>query len=103
MSNKNSDYTYNSYDWNALSERLKLALGRKSFRSIAMTIGLSDSGLKRYFNDGTVPPIDKALDLSHALGVDFLWLCTGQGFPQSDQPSIAEKQATYSASPNSTK
>lgn len=100
MSNKNSDYTYNSYDWNALSERLKLALGRKSFRSIAMTIGLSDSGLKRYFNDGTVPPIDKALDLSHALGVDFLWLCTGQGFPQSDQPYIAEKQSSYSASPN---
>ena len=88
MSNKNSDYSYNSYDWAALSERLKLALGRKSFRSIAMTIGLSDSGLKRYFNDGTVPPIDKALDLSHALGVDFLWLCTGEGSPYPEQTNV---------------
>ena len=88
MSNKGPDYSYNSYDWNALSERLKLALGRKSFRSIAMTIGLSDSGLKRYFNDGTVPPIDKALDLSHALGVDFLWLCTGEGSPYPEQPNV---------------
>ncbi len=100
MSNKESDYSYNSYDWNALSERLKLALGRKSFRSVAMMIGLSDSGLKRYFNDGTVPPIDKALDLSHALGVDFLWLCTGEGFPQSNQFSVAEKKASYSSASN---
>lgn len=85
MSNKDADYSYNSYDWNALAERLKLALGRKSFRSIAMEIGVSDSGLKRYFNDGTVPPIDKALDLSRALGVDFLWLCTGEGSPYPDK------------------
>ena len=90
MSNKDADYSYNSYDWNALSERLKLALGRKSFRSIAMEIGVSDSGLKRYFNDGTVPPIDKALDLSRALGVDFLWLCTGEGSPYPDKSDSVE-------------
>lgn len=99
MSNKVDDYSYNSYDWNALSERLKLALGRKSFRSIAMEIGVSDSGLKRYFNDGTVPPIDKALDLSHALGVDFLWLCTGEGSPNSSQYFVAEAKAHFSVTP----
>lgn len=100
MSNKAADYSYNSYDWNALSERLKLALGRKSFRSIAMEIGVSDSGLKRYFNDGTVPPIDKALDLSHALGVDFLWLCTGEGSPNSSQYFASEAKAHFSVTPN---
>lgn len=95
MTNKNGNDHTDSYDWNAFAERLKYALGDKSFRSVAHQVGMSDSGFKRYIQLGSIPPIDKALEISVVLGVDFLWLCTGIGSPSADV-SPEELKATIS-------
>lgn len=100
MSNNNTDYSPDSYDKEAFAERLTFAIGDKSYRSVATQIGLSDSGLKRYFKDGTIPPIDKALDLASVLNVDFVWLCTGKGSPRpiTTANSVNEPIAVYPSS-----
>lgn len=38
---------------------------------------MTDGGLRRYLYEGTIPPIDRALNLARAGGVSFEWLAFG--------------------------
>ena len=67
------------FDREAFSARLVKLIGRESYRSFAKRCDMSDTGLKKYVLDGTIPPVDRAMKIAAAAGVDFGWLCTGVG------------------------
>jgi phage repressor protein C with HTH and peptisase S24 domain len=96
MTDQNTTTQLSNYDWEAFAERLKFALGKQSYRRVAQLIGMSDSGFKRYVNYGSIPPIDKALEIAQVLNVDFIWLCTGVGTPSASD-NQAEYKATFTA------
>ncbi|MCR3911090.1 MULTISPECIES: LexA family transcriptional regulator [Aeromonas] len=67
------------FDQSSFSERLNKVIGNEPLRAFARRADMSDSGLKRYLYEGTIPPIDRALNLARAGGVTFDWLVFGIG------------------------
>jgi phage repressor protein C with HTH and peptisase S24 domain len=64
--------------FSGFAERLKIAIGKEPLKAYSRRAGMSDTGIRRYF-EGSLPSIDKAYQLADAAGVDFLWLCLGLG------------------------
>ncbi|MGN7511709.1 LexA family transcriptional regulator [Aeromonas salmonicida] len=68
-----------SYDHDGFVKRLTSVIGAEPVRAFARRAGMSDTGLKRYLYDGTIPPIDRAMRLAEAGNVDLIWLLFGIG------------------------
>jgi hypothetical protein len=68
-----------SYDHDGFVKRLIGVIGAEPVRAFARRADMSDTGLKRYLYDGTIPPIDRAMRLAEAGNVDFVWLLFGIG------------------------
>ncbi|WP_346814880.1 S24 family peptidase [Aeromonas hydrophila] len=89
------------FDRDAFVSRLERLIGKESMRSFARRADMSDTGLKRYLFDGTIPPIDRALKLAIAGGTTFDWLVFGIGDEPNPQRShishdaVSDVQASY--------
>jgi len=86
-----------------LSERLKLAIGDTSFRSLAEKAGVSE-GTVRNLIGGGIPRLDIILRIADAVGVSAPWLATGVGaMHQEDNVYTQDKEATttHQAQPES--
>ncbi|ELM3614782.1 helix-turn-helix domain-containing protein [Aeromonas sobria] len=89
------------YDHDGFVKRLIGVIGAEPVRAFARRADMSDTGLKRYLNDGTIPPIDRALRLAEAGNVDLVWLLFGIGeTTKSIRPSfpcdaVADIRAAY--------
>ena len=89
------------YDHDGFVERLAGVIGAEPVRAFARRADMSDTGLKRYLYDGTIPPIDRAMRLAEAGNVDLVWLLFGIGDPSpvkgNSFPSdaAAEHRVTY--------
>lgn len=89
------------YDHDGFVERLAGVIGAEPVRAFARRADMSDTGLKRYLYDGTIPPIDRAMRLAEAGNVDLVWLLFGIGDPtpvkRTSFPSdaIAEHRVAY--------
>lgn len=79
------------FDQPSFVERLHKVIGNEPVRSFARRAGMSDSGLKRYLYEGTIPPIDRAINLAMAGGVSFDWLVFGIG-QAPVQPALVTPQ-----------
>ncbi|WIJ39671.1 XRE family transcriptional regulator [Aeromonas veronii] len=86
-----------AFDQASFADRLKKVIGKESVRAFARRADMSDSGLKRYLYEGTVPPIDRALSLAHAGGVSFEWLVFGRGDAPA-KPVFASTDPTLDSS-----
>lgn len=62
----------------SLSERLLELIGSQSVRSFAQSIGVSETGVRKYLK-GAVPGLDIALRIADQCGVNLEWLATGKG------------------------
>lgn len=82
------------FDQSSFSERLNKVIGNEPIRAFARRADMSDSGLKRYLYEGTIPPIDRALNLARAGGVTFDWLVFGIGDGANTPPSHASHDAS---------
>ncbi len=60
-------------------ERLKLAMGDKSARALAMNTDMSPTVVVKYINGESTPNVERLVALSEALGVSVEWLATGRG------------------------
>lgn len=74
VSNQNVDYDHDGF-----VSRLVSVIGAEPVRAFARRADMSDTGLKRYLYDGTIPPIDRAMRLAEAGNVDLVWLLFGIG------------------------
>lgn len=63
----------------SFSERLELAIGSKSVRSIAALCSISDTVLRKYINEESTPNIERLVAIADTLGVTVEWLATGRG------------------------
>lgn len=71
----------------SFSDRLNLALGDKSARSLAIASGMSPNVVIKYVNGESTPNVERLVALADALGVTVEWLATGRGLMHhSDQP-----------------
>lgn len=89
------------YDHDGFVERLAGVIGAEPVRAFARRADMSDTGLKRYLYDGTIPPIDRAMRLAEAGNVDLVWLLFGIGDPlpvkgnSFPSDAAAEHRVTY--------
>ncbi len=89
------------YDHDGFVKRLVGVIGAEPVRAFARRADMSDTGLKRYLNDGTIPPIDRALRLAEAGNVDLVWLLFGIGEstpsirPSTPYDAVADIRAAY--------
>lgn len=83
------------FDQSSFVDRLKKVIGNEPLRSFARRADMSDSGVKRYLNEGTVPPIDRALNLARAGGVTFDWLVFGIG-DAANHPRVSQTNEAIS-------
>ncbi|MCH7371061.1 helix-turn-helix transcriptional regulator [Aeromonas sp. MR16] len=64
----------------ALSNRLDELRGNLSYKVFAEMVGMSESGMRKYFPPfNSLPTIDKALRIARVFNVNLEWLTTGQG------------------------
>lgn len=76
-------------------KRLERIIGNEPLRAFARRADMTDGGLRRYLHEGTIPPVDRALNLARAGGVTFEWLVFGVGdTSQSALPSRPYESAT---------
>lgn len=80
--------------------RLEKVIGNEPLRSFARRADMTDGGLRRYLYEGTIPPIDRALNLAKAGGVSFEWLVFGTGeqaksHQVASNDLIADQAAVY--------
>ena len=85
------------FDQQSFSDRLNKVIGNEPLRAFARRADMSDSGLKRYLYEGTIPPIDRALNLARAGGVTFDWLVFGIGDGVNSPLSHVSHDATSGA------
>lgn len=82
-------------------KRLERIIGNEPLRAFARRADMTDGGLRRYLHEGTIPPVDRALNLARAGGVTFDWLVFGIGdgtkLGQSEPiyKAISDRAATY--------
>ncbi|HDZ8927279.1 TPA: LexA family transcriptional regulator [Aeromonas dhakensis] len=82
-------------------KRLERIIGNEPLRAFARRADMTDGGLRRYLHEGTIPPVDRALNLARAGGVTFDWLVFGIGdgtkLGQSEPiyKAISDRTATY--------
>lgn len=82
-------------------KRLERIIGNEPLRAFARRADMTDGGLRRYLHEGTIPPVDRALNLARAGGVTFDWLVFGIGdgtkLGQSGPiyKAISDRTATY--------
>ncbi|HGY1009443.1 TPA: S24 family peptidase [Aeromonas salmonicida] len=91
------------FDREAFVLRLEKLIGKESMRSFARRADMSDTGLKRYLFDGTIPPIDRALKLAIAGGTTFDWLVFGVGDGVNHQKShdaVSDVRGAYAYQPD---
>lgn len=63
-----------------LSARLSELQGSLSYKAFAELVGMSESGMRKYFPPfNSLPTIDKALRIARVFNVNLEWLATGHG------------------------
>mgnify|MGYP002139121465 CR=1 FL=1 len=73
-----------------LSDRLDELRGSLSYKAFAELVGMSESGMRKYFPPfNSLPTIDKALRIARTCNVNLEWLATGQGPKHPD--GVAEQ------------
>jgi len=77
MTNKISDPIHND-GIGSLSDRLLELIGSQSVRSFAQSIGVSETGVRKYLK-GAIPGLDIALRIAEQCDVNLEWLATGKG------------------------
>ncbi|MEN9224523.1 MAG: helix-turn-helix transcriptional regulator [Thermostichus sp. HHBFW_bins_43] len=73
--------------------RLRQVIGHEAIYAFGRRAGISDTALRSYLK-GSVPSIDKALQIAQAGQVNLSWLITGEGSPQLN-PAKAETEYVY--------
>lgn len=66
------------------ADRLRRAIGDVSIHSFSRRAGISNTALRSYLK-GSVPGIDKAVQIAAAARVSLLWLITGEGPSSLDE------------------
>jgi transcriptional regulator with XRE-family HTH domain len=85
----------NSESLNGFTERLKLALGDESARSLAMRAGISQTGLAKTLRGESEPNLSTLNAIAKAANVSIGWLATGEGpMRPSEQPVAAERPSS---------
>jgi transcriptional regulator with XRE-family HTH domain len=84
-----------------LEERLSIALGDKSVRSVAQLAGVSEGTLRNILSGGT-PRVDNLVSIAEACGVRLEWLAIGKGEMTEEaspsSPDVEPQQAAVIAS-----
>ncbi|MEN9231201.1 MAG: helix-turn-helix transcriptional regulator [Thermostichus sp. DG02_5_bins_236] len=73
--------------------RLRQVIGNEAIYAFGRRAGISDTALRSYLK-GSVPSIDKALQIAQVGQVNLSWLITGEGSPQM-QATDAETEYVY--------
>lgn len=73
---RTQEIAFNQSDF---AKRLERIIGNEPLRAFARRADMTDGGLRRYLHEGTIPPVDRALNLARAGGVTFEWLVFGIG------------------------
>ncbi|MFQ3613897.1 MAG: helix-turn-helix domain-containing protein, partial [Cyanobacteriota bacterium] len=60
--------------------RLRQVIGNEAIYAFGRRAGISDTALRSYLK-GSVPSIDKALQIAQVGQVNLSWLITGEGSP----------------------
>ncbi|MGL4754285.1 MAG: LexA family transcriptional regulator [Aeromonadaceae bacterium] len=68
-----------AFNQSDFAKRLERIIGNEPLRAFARRADMTDGGLRRYLHEGTIPPVDRALNLARAGGVTFEWLVFGIG------------------------
>lgn len=70
-------------------DRLVQALGGQSVNGAAKVCGISQTLMRKYL-DGSLPSVDKAVQLAKNLNVSISWLATGEGTPDGQPAPLTE-------------
>ncbi|MDG4811689.1 helix-turn-helix transcriptional regulator [Hydrogenovibrio sp. 3SP14C1] len=71
-------------------DRLKLAMGEQSGRSLALKSDMSPTVVAKYINGESTPNVERLVALARALNVSVEWLATGDGDTAPSGCSINE-------------
>lgn len=66
---------------NSFKDRLTVLFSNDTMTTIASKIGISQVGLFKIFNKGTLPKAETLLKINEITGCDLNWLMTGEGSP----------------------
>ncbi|WP_043062131.1 XRE family transcriptional regulator [Brucella anthropi] len=87
------------------AERLGQVVDGESVHAFSKRAGISDSTFRQYLN-GTMPGLDKLIQIADAGGVTLDWLATGKGpkqtgeaLPVNSGPSIVSENSGYALVP----
>lgn len=61
------------------ADRLGIAIGNRSVRSVAHKCGVSEAVLRKYLSGASTPNVDRLCALAECLNVSVEWLATGEG------------------------
>ena len=84
MAKSEADVTVGNSDTEAFSLRLRSLIGTGSVNAFALKCGLSETLIRMYLK-GSVPGLDKVLQIANATGVSVDWLATGKGRMRQDE------------------
>ena len=77
---KDGEVSFLTAGMDTLSDRLDELRGSLSYKAFAELVGMSESGMRKYFPPfNSLPTIDKALRIARTFNVNLEWLATGQG------------------------
>lgn len=73
-----------------ISDRLEELRGDLSYKAFGESVGISESGMRKYFPPYlSMPTLDKALRIARTYNVNLEWLATGEGPKHPGEPSTA--------------
>jgi phage repressor protein C with HTH and peptisase S24 domain len=77
---KESEESFLTDGIDTISARLDELRGDLSYKAFAESVGISESGMRKYFPPYlSMPTLDKALRIARTYGVNLEWLATGEG------------------------
>lgn len=108
--NRKVDFPVSEQKRKAFAQRLKKAMkGKFTQETLADEIGVSVSGIKKWFSGVTDPSLSRVALAADACGVSLDWLAFGRGFGPSDEehlhntvPDAAQEEAMSFREPESS-
>lgn len=70
----------------SFANRLSVAMGSRSARSVAAACGMSDTVLRKYLNGESTPNVERLVAIAKSLDVTVEWLATGNAEEQETSP-----------------
>ena len=92
---KDGEVSFLTAGMDTLSARLDELRGNRSYKAFAEQVGMSESGIRKYFPPfNSLPTIDKALRIARVFNVNLEWLATGQGpkHPDVDAELMVQRE-----------